>query len=218
MIGIFGKIFGRKARRESSNASKSRLNGNIIRIRHKRGIIEIRKGAPMSFEEANSGNCNPNYRKGRGFKSNCQACVAVYIARLMGFNVIARSYNNNPAMEKLSANTSLAFLTDEGGHPQPDDMPGEDYLGNLSRKMKDGDVYSLQFMKIGDNFGHICIAMKENSEVFLYDPQKGKVMRSAREMDRYMRVADKDTIKIMNLTHVSMDTYFCRNIFDEAKK
>ncbi len=216
MKGIFGKIFGKRTGRKSSSA---RRNDTHIFIRKKGKTIDIVKGAPMSFEEADRGNCNPYYGMGGGYRDNCQACVAAFIARLRGFMVRAKAFHRGwNAMSRLSKDTSLAYRTLDDKNPRIDDMPGEDYIGNLNRRMNEGDVYGVQFYYTTPNHGHICVAIKENGEVFLYDPQIGVVMRTAREMDRYMKRVDKDTIKIMNLTDVSIDTYFCRNIFKEAKK
>ncbi|MCD8307594.1 MAG: hypothetical protein LUD51_05160 [Clostridia bacterium] len=216
MMGIFGNIFGRKSGRKSSGAKR---DDTRITIHRRLRDVTIVKGAPMSFEEANRGHCNPYYWMGRGHKSNCQACIAACIARLRGFRVRAQAFSmRKTAMVKLSKDTSLAYLTDNGLHPNQVRMRGEDYLSNLNKVMNDGDVFSVQFLKIRKRSGHICIAMKERGDVFLYDPQKGTVMRSVCDIDGYMRNADKNTIQIMNLTHVSIDTNFCGDIFKKAKR
>ncbi|MCD8294723.1 MAG: hypothetical protein LUE27_05745 [Clostridia bacterium] len=183
-------------------------------------IGDVVRGAPMSFEEADSGNCNPNFGNGYEYGLNCQACVAAFIARLNGFDVIAKPFdldNLNPAMCKLSKNTSLAFLTEDGKHPHHDELNGNNYFEKIDAAMEDGEIYSIEFDYSEEEFGHIFIAIKEDGKVFYYDPQDGTIMRDTESMTAYMAPANKKTITTMNLTYVVMDTSFCRFIFDAAK-
>ena len=48
-------------------------------------IAGVKRGKPMSFEQAGGKNVNPNYENGEiGYKLNCSACAAVHKAREMG--------------------------------------------------------------------------------------------------------------------------------------
>ncbi|MCD8285946.1 MAG: hypothetical protein LUD50_01810 [Clostridia bacterium] len=214
---IFSGFFSRAKGRKSSKGRNAKRDDNHIRIDTKNGEIVIEKGAPMSFEEANRGHCNPRYLLGGGYNRNCQACVAACIARFRGFRVSALPYGNNASIKRLSHNTSLAYYTPDGHHPKRMPLKGRNYMRQMNKMMKDNDVYSMEFIFKGKAYGHICIAMKEAGKVFLYDPQIGKVFRSKASIMVYMHDVDKRTIRVMNLTNVTIDTRFCSRIFEKSE-
>ena len=53
-------------------------------------IAGMIRGASMSFELADSGKVNPHYKPYTATADNCQTCVAVFKARLDGFDVYAK--------------------------------------------------------------------------------------------------------------------------------
>ena len=73
-------------------------------------IAGVKRGEPMSFEEAGVG-VNPHYNKGGGYHRNCQVCVAVFEARMRGYNIEALPLDeNNEVMMELRHDPSLAFI------------------------------------------------------------------------------------------------------------
>lgn len=101
---------------------------------HKDGAVAgARKGEPMTFEQADSGHCNPFYQdniKGKtiGYQTNCATCVATYIARRQGYDVRALPNLNNLSVANLSHNTMLAYIDKSTGkHPSAVDGVGKRY-------------------------------------------------------------------------------------------
>ena len=44
-------------------------------------IAGVKRGQPMTHEQADQGNANPRYNEGREYRVNCQSCVVAYEAR-----------------------------------------------------------------------------------------------------------------------------------------
>jgi len=64
---------------------------NNVEIENK---IGIKKGNPMSIEDADRQKANPKVKE-KGYTSNCSACTAAYILRKRGFNVTAAPYKSS---------------------------------------------------------------------------------------------------------------------------
>ena len=65
----------------------------------------------MTFEQADGSKPNPLYEKGGGFRENCQTAVAVFEARLRGFNIQAKAFDkSNKFFKKLMNNPAKAFI------------------------------------------------------------------------------------------------------------
>ncbi len=56
-------------------------------VKSDKTIAGVKKGKPMSYKQANEGRVNPNYNKSDEYKLNCQCCVAVFEARLRGYDI-----------------------------------------------------------------------------------------------------------------------------------
>lgn len=52
-------------------------------------LTGIKRGEPMTIEDADQEHTNPHYKDGFEYKENCQVCTPVYMLRLQGFNVKA---------------------------------------------------------------------------------------------------------------------------------
>lgn len=52
--------------------------------------LKIKRQRPMSINEADKQNANPNYYKGEEYQINCQTCAPAYMLRLCGFDVWAK--------------------------------------------------------------------------------------------------------------------------------
>lgn len=192
-------------------------------------IAGVKKGAPMTFEEADSGRCNPYYNVDglNGYDANCQTCAAVFIARLRGYNVRALPNWNNAFIFNLSKDPTLAY---ESVGESPDDGPlkGEDYYKELDEILDEGDYFGLWWFRlvkkddvadtvkdeaiIEARTGHICIVTKRNGEIQFYDPQRNELMPDEDSIAGYMSTADKSTMRIMDLTYVGMNTEYCSYI------
>lgn len=69
--------------------------------------LGITKGKPMSVDDADKQNANPNYGKSKGYGINCQTCSPAYALRLLGFNVSAKSNTPGTKLDYLSRGNQL---------------------------------------------------------------------------------------------------------------
>ena len=181
--------------------------------KHTNGAISgATKGAPMTFEQANSGHCNPYFEKGYiGYATNCQTCVATYVARRMGYNVRALPNLNNRDIRDLSYQTNLAYVTADGTHPtmqdKPYSMPTRKWIENTIRE---GEIYAIRGSWKGKRSGHIICIERENGNIRVYDPQTNKPYSYEEAAKVYF--SRWNDIRMMNLTDVSMDESFCDKI------
>lgn len=146
---------------------------------HKAGeIAGVKPGNAMTREEANGGKCNPHFQNASayGYTTNCQTCVAVYEARLRGYDVRALPNNRNGYISDLSHDTTLIWVNPETGERPVQIHKGfgqrtEQYLeGNV----KEGGRYTLQFMHGRGRTGHIVSIERVDGALQMYDPQSGK--------------------------------------------
>ena len=178
-------------------------------------IASAKKGEPMDFQKADSGNCNPYFMKKNaktdheyiGYKTNCQTCVATYIARRKGYDVRALPNVNNYNIANLSFNTSLAYVDKDGNHPKQKRVGG---ISDVAFDAAPGSIHAVQFDYVGRSSGHIVVVEKDVSgKVFLYDPQTNSTIDQA-SFKSYGR--GKTNFKAMDLTDVSMDEKYCDSI------
>ncbi len=101
-----------KARRKAKEAQlKDPQHNPDINYKHlSNHIAGAERGAPMNFEQADSGKVNPFIKQtynpftGKGligYKTNCQTCVAVYVARRKGYDVRALPNLDNKNIYRL---------------------------------------------------------------------------------------------------------------------
>ena len=139
-------------------------------------LAGVKKGNPMSFEEADSNNPNPNFKKAEEYGINCQSCVVCFEARLRGYNVITKGNTKGSMLEKLARDTRLAWLDNSGSHPNyilnvSATTPSK-ALNWLESEVKENSRYTMQFSWRGrSNGAHIISVSKKNNKLFFYDPQ-----------------------------------------------
>ena len=95
--------------------------------KHVKGAVAgVKRGKPMTFKEADSGHCNPFYKQAWndytqtgyiGYRTNCQTCVAAFIARRQGYDVRALPNLDNESIYRLSLDPMLAYVDKNGNHP-----------------------------------------------------------------------------------------------------
>ena len=186
---------------------------------HKDGAIAgAVKGKPMTFEQADSGNCNPGITQDAiGYRHNCQTCVAVYVARRQGYDVRALPNLNNRNIHDLSYMTNLAYVTKDGQHPgYIGKYPGQKTLVYLNNNVKPGRIYSLEYKYTGKNSGHIITIEKDaNGQLRLYDPQTNIKKVTSTGILEYLRKTEGH--RLMDLTDVSLDEKFCDTIMKKRR-
>lgn len=151
-------------------------------------IAGVKRGKPMTFQEADSGKVNPNYGKneaGISYSQNCQSCVVCYQMRRNGFDVITKGIPvdskgeviRSGKMYELSQHPEKAWINPKTGLPPELNIcdvttPQKAYQW-LDENVKDG-TYSFRVVWKGSNTGHIVIAHKEDGNLTIYDPQTNK--------------------------------------------
>ena len=144
------------------------------------------RGEPMSFREANNRAANPGYRVGTGTAKNCQSCVVAHEARLRGYDVEARSYNNNQIAELLAQDPRIAWIDPDTGYvPEYVDWDASkrydftSFKQFLEDNVEKGKRYTLDFQWKGNKAGHIVSIDRDgNGALRIYDPQSGKTYNS----------------------------------------
>lgn len=192
---------------------------------HKDGYIAgAVKGNPMTFEQADSGNCNPYYHdnvKGKtiGYQTNCQTCVATYIARRKGYDVRALPNLNNRNIDNLAYNVSLAYKDKSGNHPKTINVRNlDDAYNKLVAQGGKGELVALRFSWAGRNSGHIVIVdnLKAGGmNARIYDPQTDTVYDHG-GIGSFLKRARN--YQVMDLTDCDMDETYCDRIFKGVKK
>ena len=149
-------------------------------------IAGVKRGAPMTPKEADSGHVNPKFSEGAGYRINCQSCCPTYEARLRGYNVeVVPNDAQHPACDTLSKNTSLIWRNADGspaeyiygGHwISATDWEGaaptaKRFEKLLQDNLEEGARYHLGFGWKGYRSGHIVTLTKEPDGLRIYDPQ-----------------------------------------------
>ncbi|MGN0999684.1 MAG: toxin glutamine deamidase domain-containing protein [Faecousia sp.] len=155
-------------------------------------LAGVKRGEPMSREQANEGRVNPNYGQGPGYSVNCQSCVVAFEARLRGYDVQTKPNSKNPTAASLSRDTRLAWKDPATGE-KPDYITNEKVTTAkrckawMEETIQPGERYTFQHGWKGRKYtGHIISADKDSSgNLRLYDPQNGKTMQGA-DIDSYL--------------------------------
>ncbi len=169
----------------------------------------------MSFKQADNGACNPYYNKVEGYDSNCSTCVAVYVARRLGYNVRALPNFNNEYSRNLASNTNRAYLDADGWHPESDFKNTNEQHEFLNKTIRAGEMYSVVVRWRNTDDGHIVVAEKDvRGELFIYDPQTNRTYKG-KEINKFFS-RTKEEIEYTNLTNVFMDEKFCNKVMKKA--
>ena len=185
---------------------------------HRDGAIaDVDKRSPMSFEQADSGNVNPYFGSNQiGYKTNCQTCVATYLARRQGYDVRALPNLDNKYIFWLSTNSMLAYIDENGNHPeQIFKKKGQRTDMFLEQTIQEGRIYSVSCRWGQSSSGHIVTAERINGRVRVYDPQSDKKY-VGRQISEFFRTGTM--VRLADLTDCRLDEEFCDHIMKRSKK
>lgn len=163
----------------------------IAEITDKVALAGTKKGKPMTREQANSGNVNPEFNSGdQKFRVNCQTCVVAFEARLRGYDVTAKPMITKEQRE-LARNSAIAWIDPLTGSA-PKEIRAEG-INNakacktwLEENVQAGARYTLANAWKGKNYGHIISVDRDGEGAMrLYDPQSGKVYQG-KAIDSYI--------------------------------
>ena len=150
-------------------------------------IAGVKRSEPMNFEKAGGKNVNPNYNPmiKNSYSQNCQSAVAVFEARMRGYD-IETSVENQDIIEKLKERPNLAYIDSKTGKTPEfkkvnviSAQECEDFLNNT---IKQGERYIFSFKYKGNSSfesniesAHIIVILKnQNGKLLFYDPQTSK--------------------------------------------
>ena len=146
-------------------------------------IAGVKRGQPMTHEQADQGNANPRYGSSRDYGRNCQSCVVAYEARLRGYDVEAQpKTGHNTIQNSLSRDQKIAWMDPNTGEAakeitNPPNINRQTQVKKwLNDNMEEGGRYVFSHgWKGTDGYtGHIICAKKEGGQIKLFDPQSGK--------------------------------------------
>ncbi len=156
-------------------------------IKHKtlketKKIGEVVKEDVMTFEEADGQKCNPFFSLEKKFEDNCQACIAAFEARIKGFRVRAKGYDeNNIHFTRLAMNPTRAFIDPSTRH-HPDWLETKtfadwkDCLLFVKETINRGERYAMRFNWKEKKEGHIISVFRtKKGKLIFYDPQTGAI-------------------------------------------
>jgi SPP1 gp7 family putative phage head morphogenesis protein len=231
----YGQNAGTAYKEWKEESGGKRTGGAIDAARHtviglgKNNVGTIKRGKPMTHEEADSGNANP-HRNEVGGEDNCQTCAVVYEARLRGYNLVAKVYNdNNRYMERLSYDMRLAFIDPiTKKHPQFTYMPesvhgAEDYAIFLNKQIGKNERYSLDFGWKNSKEGHVVNVWRtQNGELQITDNQTGDNYVGDLEVIAYLKGLDyslskKNNPKLLRIDNMEFDYSFIKHIVEAAE-
>lgn len=183
---------------------------------HKDGYIAgAEKGAPMDFEKADSGNVNPYYKQGLiGYYTNCQTCVATYLARRQGYNVRALPNLNNKAIADLSHNPLGIYRDENGNIPKSVSKPrGKALTIFLDENVKENQIYALKCKWKGRSDGHILTVERTANGVRVYDPQTNDKYEK-KQIVLFFRSGEN--FELTNLTNCRVDEKWADKIMKKG--
>lgn len=146
-------------------------------------IAGVKRGQPMTHEQADQGNANPKYGKSLDYSRNCQSCVVAYEARLRGYNVEAKGKDGyNSIQNSLSRDGSIAWKDPVTGQQatrltnDPKIRTSKQIHKWVDENIQEGERYTFGHGWKGTKgyVGHIVSATKEGGKLKLFDPQDGK--------------------------------------------
>jgi len=155
-------------------------------------IAGVKRGSPMTFDDANHGKPNPNFKQSHGYQINCQSCVVTYEARLRGYNVQTLPNTKGSMLDKLSRQTNMAWIDPATGkHPAYifDEAANtvKKFYDFIEKTVEAQKRYTLQFSWKGrSRSGHIIsMDRDEQGALRLYDPQTGQTY-TGKQINAYL--------------------------------
>lgn len=187
-------------------------------------FANIKKGKPMTFQQADGRAPNPNHGKARGYSINCQSCVVAYEARRRGYNVETLPMSNkNTAMRMLSHDPDLAWIDPKTGEKRiataVNSSTPKAIVDEISSAISEKERYTLKYSRTNSRSGHIVSLEKVGKELRLYDPQVARIYPSSAAVIDYLRNRPNITrLKMLRVDDLDFNTTIVDNILKEAKK
>ena len=177
-------------------------------------IAGVNKGPEMSFNQANSKHVNPFYDSPDlyGYDNNCQVCVAVFEARLRGYDVRALPNNLNDAIRTIEKNHAYLFVDRYGKTPEPfERLPKQNDWDYIKQWVKEGNRYTLKWDNKFMYNSHVISVTKEKGKLLFYDPQKS-IKYNEYQFTKAMKRIVPNTIQIMRIDNLSFNRKYVHKV------
>lgn len=205
---------------KTGSFGRAAINVKLEKV--KNDIAGVKKGKPMTFAEADTGNVNPHYVPHTATADNCQSCVPAFMARLAGFDVQTKAFDeSNEIMVALSENTSLAWIDKTTGSFPEYIKPNERHMPRLmlwfDDNLEDNKYYSIEFYwKDFTSDGHIMMIAKHNGALMLYDPQNDQKLLG-KDIKRFLYTTRLGTIKLLSISTCFFNKAVVDFVLEERK-
>lgn len=190
---------------------------NIKKVQRALGV---KKGKPMSFEDANARRGNPNYFLSSEYRINCQSCVVANELRRKGFDVQAQGNTGGNSMtRKLSFDTNMIWKDPLTGRSPVMKRAGGRVVKGYKIMSVPRKQMLIEFNKLtatpgryhvtcswGDGTGHIITAERLSSKTLrIYDPQNGKVYTPEEWKDYIRRISIRYGLGVTRVDNMNID-------------
>lgn len=170
--------------------------------------LGIKKGKPMSYEDANTGRENPRYSEGGAYRVNCQTCTITHELRRRGFDVEAKPNVNNSAFEEMKKHGVTwreRFLNQDGTKSAPERaykwMRGKNYSRMSEKRTFEFLRESISaegryeiYCKWRTGTAHVFLAEKTGKSIRYFDPQTG-----SQDVSSYIKRMDMQYTEILRI-------------------
>lgn len=153
--------------------------------------LGVKRGKPMTIEEADMQSANPHYFDAKEYRVNCATCVPCFILRRMGFNVTAKPKTVGSLNEIVAKNRFDVWKNLDGSSVQR--LGIVDFMKSKSYKRMTPKRYMEYFqttitedgfyqLSIGwkNGGGHATIIQRENGVLYRIEPQLYKSQKGVR--------------------------------------
>ncbi len=187
-------------------------------------ISGVKKGEPMTVEKAIEG-VNPNYDifGNPTYKTNCQAGVAIFEARLRGYDIEVNVPYGGDLKDKLAQRPNIAFIDPVTGKiPEFTKIKAKnefDCINYLDQTVQKGERYLFAFDWIHQRAGHIVTVTKDsNNNLIFYDPQNKHIYENAEILGKikyqFKWSEEQEPPKILRVD----DKEFNKEVFNQISK
>lgn len=154
----------------------------------------VTKGKAMTYDEANKGKENPEYKRGGGYWINCQTCTVTHWLRRLGFNIQAHPnielYRGHQGtaydkLDKAGVNWKERFVNIDGSAVDYDFADGwrirKGYKAMTPKRLQ--EYFTEKFNHDGvyeiycgwkNRGAHVFLAEVKEGKVRYFDPQSGQ--------------------------------------------
>lgn len=200
---------------------ETQCNSNEPAEKYPKTIANVSKHLPMNFEQADKGNCNPNYNpKIYEYSHNCQSCVITYEARRRGYNVKAAERRTTGKTAELAAHADWAWID-----PQTDKKceytatntnTADEHKRFLENIVKQNERYQYSFGWQDLNnktYRHVLIVERDSfGDLIIFDPQRG-IKYEGNQVKKFLE--NKKNPKILRIDDKKFNPYFMNEVMQE---